>query len=90
MDGLEAESYDRTYRDRELVNRIVRYFRPQTSKMLLIASMVVLQSIMDAALPVLSAWGINQLADSGGHIDPIVWWIIVAIFITGILSWNFN
>src|SRR5215218_2387916 len=90
MDGLEAESYDRNYSDRELVNRIVRYFQPHAGKMLLIASMVVLQSVMDAALPILSAWGINQLADSDGHIDPIVWWIITAIFVTGIFSWSFN
>jgi ABC-type multidrug transport system fused ATPase/permease subunit len=90
MDGLEAESYDRSYRDRELVNRIVRYFRPHAGKMLLIASMVVLQSVMDAALPILSAWGINQLADSDGQIDPIVWWIIAGIFVTGIFSWSFN
>jgi ATP-binding cassette subfamily B protein len=90
MDGLEAESYDRTYRDRELVDRILQYFRPQAPKMLLIASMVVLQSVMDAALPILSAWGLNTIADSGGHIDPIIWWIIAGIFATGILSWSFN
>ena len=28
MDGLDAEAYDRTYSDRQLLNRITRYFRP--------------------------------------------------------------
>jgi len=28
MDGLDAEEYDRTYGDRELVRRILSYFRP--------------------------------------------------------------
>ncbi len=29
MDGLDAEDYDRSYSDRELVRRILRYFRPK-------------------------------------------------------------
>ena len=29
MDGLDAEEYDRTYTDRQLVGRISRYFRPK-------------------------------------------------------------
>ena len=29
MDGLESEAYARTYTDRQLVRRILGYFRPQ-------------------------------------------------------------
>ncbi len=28
MDGLDAEAYDREYNDRQLLNRIISYFRP--------------------------------------------------------------
>ena len=28
MDGLDAEAYDREYTDRQLLQRIIRYFRP--------------------------------------------------------------
>ena len=30
MDGLDAEAYDRTYSDRSLLRRILRYFQPQS------------------------------------------------------------
>ena len=32
LDGLETESYDREYRDRDLLLRILSYFRPFRSR----------------------------------------------------------
>ena len=32
LDGLETEAYDRTYSDRELLRRIVSYFRPYAGR----------------------------------------------------------
>ena len=32
MDGLDAEAYDRDYRDRAAVDRILGYFRPQVAR----------------------------------------------------------
>ncbi len=37
MDGLDAEAYDRTYRDRDLVKRIIGYFRPEAGRMTLVS-----------------------------------------------------
>ena len=37
MDGLDAEAYDRTYGDRQLVRRIMGYFRPICGSWLLVA-----------------------------------------------------
>jgi hypothetical protein len=34
LDGLDSESYDRSYSDRELLRRIVDYFRPHTRAMI--------------------------------------------------------
>ncbi len=37
LDGLDTESYDRSYSDRELVRRILSYFRPHARRMLIVA-----------------------------------------------------
>ena len=45
LDGLETESYDRTYSDRELLRRIVAYFRPHRLQMLVVAALILLNSV---------------------------------------------
>jgi len=90
MDGLDAEKYDRSYRDSELFRRIVAYFRPQTSIMILVAVMVVLNSLMDAALPVLVANGLDRLTDDRVEIDRNVLVLVIAILLSGAFSWYFN
>ena len=44
MDGLDAEAYDRQYRDIDLVKRIVSYFRPQAPRMAAVAVAILLSS----------------------------------------------
>ena len=91
MDGLDAEAYDRTYSDRQLVTRILGYFKPFVLIMVFVSAMIFLNALMDAALPVLIARGIDGLAD----LTPdTVWrqtaWLIAGIFAAGVLSWTFN
>ena len=69
MDGLDAESYDRVYSDRALVTRIAGYFRPLGRIMLAVAGLIVLNSLMDTALPLLLARGVDTLAQPGGPLD---------------------
>ncbi len=93
MDGLDAEAYDREYSDRQLINRIAGYFRPHLSKMGVVAGLIVLNSLMEAAFPFLIARGLDQLegaADLSGTIWQRTAWLIVAIFLSGFLSWTFN
>lgn len=90
MDGLDAEKYDRSYGDGELFRRIVAYFRPQASIMVLVAIMVVLNSLMDAALPVLVANGLDRLTDDRVEIDRNVLVLVIAILLSGAFSWYFN
>lgn len=91
MDGLDAEAYDRTYTDRELLNRIVGYFRPHLGVMGGVASMVLLNSLMEAAFPILIARGLNGIDQVGA---AEIWhqsrWLIGAIFLSGVLAWTFN
>ena len=92
MDGLDGEAYDRSYSDRQLVGRILGYFRPFLGMMIFVALMIFLNAVMDAALPVLISRGIDDLA----ALDPSrsIWqqtaWLIIAILVAGILSWTFN
>ncbi|MEV0349371.1 ABC transporter ATP-binding protein [Nonomuraea sp. NPDC050680] len=85
MDGLEAEDYDRTYTDRELLRRVVGYFWPKRWTMLGVASMIVLGSLTQAAVPVMISWGIDRIVHGGG-----IWTLAGGILLAGGLGWVFN
>jgi ATP-binding cassette, subfamily B, bacterial len=93
MDGLDAEAYDREYTDRQLLSRIVGYFRPRLPAMSLVALMIVLSALMDAAFPFLISRGLDQL-EGVTDLNETIWqrtaWLIVAIFLSGVFSWTFN
>jgi ABC-type multidrug transport system fused ATPase/permease subunit len=93
MDGLDAEAYDREYKDRQLLTRIIQYFKPHLPVMSTIAAMIVLNSVMDAAFPFLIARSLDQL-DGTADLNVTIWqrtaWLIAAIFVSGLLSWSFN
>lgn len=93
MDGLDAEAYDRVYTDRQLLRRIITYFRPHLKVMSIVAMLIVFNSLMDAAFPFLIARGLDQL-NHGVDLRNTIWqrtaWLIGAILIAGTLSWSFN
>ena len=64
MDGLDAEAYDRTYKDSHLIRRISGYFRPKLGVMILVAVLIVLNSGLDTAFPILVARSIDTLVSS--------------------------
>ncbi len=53
LDGLDSESYDRNYSDRDLLRRIVSYFRPYQWRMLLVAALILISSAAGTASPIL-------------------------------------
>ena len=93
MDGLDAEDYDREYKDRQLIARIIGYFRPHFPTMGSVAGLIVLNSVMDAAFPFLIARSLDRLESTPG-LNQMIWqqtaWLIAAIFLAGVLSWTFN
>ena len=93
MDGLDAEAYDREYKDRQLIQRITGYFRPHFPTMGIVAGLIVLNSVMDAAFPFLIARSLDRLEGTAG-LNQTIWqqtaWLIAAIFLSGVLSWTFN
>src|SRR5438105_261469 len=88
MDGLDAEAYDRNYSDRQLVTRIVGYFRPKLRIMMVVALLIVLTSLLDTVFPVLISYGIDTVVASG-TVQTILL-LVAAILLSGIFSWVCN
>jgi ATP-binding cassette subfamily B protein len=59
--GLGAEQYDRQYSDKKLLSRIIDYFKTQSSRLILIALMIVLRAAIDAYTPVIVARGLDTV-----------------------------
>jgi len=88
MDGLDAEDYDRTYNDRDLLRRILSYFRPKLGRMLLVAAMIVLLSMSQAAVPLLISWGVDAI--EAGTITDVGGQLTAGLLLVGGLGWLFN
>ena len=88
MDGLDAEAYDRVYKDRDLVGRILNYFQPQGRIMLLVSAMTLFSSLLDAALPILISRGIDVYASDRSLSAIII--IVTVVLLAGAFSWIFN
>ncbi|MBN1311991.1 MAG: ABC transporter ATP-binding protein [Anaerolineae bacterium] len=88
MDGLDAEAYDRTYKDSELLKRIVVYFKPEIGRIVVVAIAVTLSSLMNLALPVVISMVLDRV-----QTDPSTRTLITAaLAVAGIasLGWVFN
>jgi ATP-binding cassette, subfamily B, bacterial len=86
--GLEAEEYDRIYRDRDLFRRILSYFRTQIKPMIMVITFLSLYSTTTAFVPILSANIINNLIITG---DPFFLILVISvIFILNGISYVFN
>lgn len=88
MDGLEAEAYDRTYSDRQLVARIIGYFQPKLRIMIFVAVLIVLSSLLDTAFPILVSNTLDALNTS--RTLQTAGSLIAIILITAVLSWVCN
>ena len=62
LDGLDSDSYDREYADRDLIKRILSYFAPHKTPMSLASLAAVMRALLDASLPFILARGIDILA----------------------------
>ncbi len=88
LDGLDTESYDRNYSDRDLLKRIVDYFRPYTKEMLLVGLLLLLNSATSTASPILIAAGIDWVAQ-----NPTLKMIVllaVGVLALNVIAWIAN
>jgi ABC-type multidrug transport system fused ATPase/permease subunit len=88
MDGLDAEAYDRTYNDRDLVRRIVGYFRPHARTVAIVGGMVALASLVETIIPIAVSRGIDLLA--GNPAAQLLLGLAGGIAVLGSLGWIFN
>jgi ABC-type multidrug transport system fused ATPase/permease subunit len=88
LDGLDTEAYDRNYSDRELLSRIIGYFRPYARQMSFVAIMIALGSIAGTGGPILIARAIDLLAQ-----DPSIRKMLLlagGVLLLGGAAWTFN
>ena len=84
--GLGAEKYDRIYSDRDLVIRIVNYFRPHKTKVIVISIALFIIAAMGALLPILIADSLNS--DIEGSAFPLH--LVILVFVIGVATWGFS
>jgi ATP-binding cassette subfamily B protein len=88
LDGLDTEAYDRNYSDRELVGRILSYFRPYGRQMALVALMLALNSVAGTGGPILIAKAIDLLAQSPTTGAMLL--MAGGVLLLGVAAWGFN
>ena len=88
-DALSAEGYDRRYRDRELVRRILGYFRSERRAMFLVSTAIVAGSLIGVALPIVLSRTIDQVATAGFSLGAVAV-AVVAILLLSVSDWGLS
>lgn len=86
--GLDAEAYDRSYDDRDLLRRMWAYFRPHLARLVLASVGVFFVALSGAATPVLISRGVDLLSAAGGSLSYAQ--PVVGLFALGVLTWGAN
>lgn len=88
LDGLETEDYDRTYRDVDLVRRILQYFRPHAVKMALVVGAVSLNALAGMGGPILISKALDLLSKNAA--TPVIFLLSGGVLLLGAAAWGFN
>ena len=86
--GLDAEAYDRSYKDVALLRRLAAYFRPQGGRVLASVLTMAVMSAAGAASPILVSGGIDLLAAGAAPASLLA--TAGALFALGTLVWVMN
>jgi len=86
--GLNAESYDRTYRDRDLVMRMVEYFKPYRKRLAWALAGILVIAASGALSPILVSRSVDLMTQ---HASPALMLLFAgALFAVGVLVWGAN
>ncbi len=88
LEGLDTEDYDRQYSDRELVSRIIGYFRLHLKPMILVALMITLNSVAGTSGPILIAKAVNVVGENPS--TAIMLLMVGSVLLVGATAWGFN
>ncbi|MFA9491360.1 MAG: ABC transporter ATP-binding protein [Anaerolineales bacterium] len=86
--GLNAEAYDRKYRDRDLLWRMMGYFRPYKKRLVVATIAILVIALASAAVPIIVAQSVDMLA-VGDTPDRILALSLVVIAL-GVVIWGAN
>ncbi len=86
--GLEAEEYDREFRDKILLKRIFHYFSPYKRLMAIVILFLTIATLTYAFVPILVSIAINSL-ETNRNISYL-FFLLTIILILNLLSWVFN
>ncbi len=86
--GLEAEEYDREFRDKILLKRIFHYFSPYKRLMAIVILFLTISTLTYAFVPILVSIAINSL-ETNRNISYL-FFLLTIILILNLLSWVFN
>ncbi|MFX1588552.1 MAG: ABC transporter ATP-binding protein [Promethearchaeota archaeon] len=86
--GLEAEEYDRVYKDRTLLKRILSYFSTYKKYMLIVIFFLIVSSLATSFVPLITSIAINNLQYSNDFTYFL--FLILLILALNVLSFVFN
>lgn len=88
FDSLGAEKYDRTYDDKELMRRVVGYFKPQWKRLVVVSLLTLAIAAAGSLLPIIVSRGVDLLKGV-----PLLWSMLgvgAAVLVIGLSIWFFN
>lgn len=88
LDGLDTETYDRSYGDRELLGRVIGYFWPHRRKMALVALVLGINSAAGSASPIAIARVIDLVAENRSLNAMAIG--AGAVLLLGVVAWTAN
>ena len=86
--GLQAESYDRKYDDRELLRRMVAYFGRHRRRLIVISFTLLTIAGVSAATPILVSRGVDLMAEQDS--PQFILALTGALFLMGVAIWAVN
>jgi ATP-binding cassette subfamily B protein len=88
MRGLNAEAYDRQYRDRDLLRRMLIYFKPHRRKLSVAVMAIAVISLSQASSLLVVSRGLDALAQQEN--PGLITLLTAALFVIGFLTWGAN
>ena len=86
--GLDTEAYDRQYTDRQLVQRMISYFRPYKAAFVLIVILLLLIALAGAATPIIVSRGVDIMGEDLNSRNIAL--LTSAVLLAGLISWGAN
>jgi ATP-binding cassette subfamily B protein len=86
--GMTTEAYDRTYSDRDLVKRILHYFRPYMKQLLWTGFYLIIIAVAAAGIPIYVSQSLDEVGESVSFEFILIFAVVV--FALGFAIWLAN